>query len=415
MTTQQSAHQTMASPRGLILPKGFKAAGAMAKIKPSATKNDVAVIYSERMAHAAAVYTTNRVKAAPLWVTRDHLSDGRAQAIVANSGNANACTGAQGRQDAEAMCRTVGMCLGIRSEDVIVASTGVIGQRLPMDRVEVGIRAACAGLRVDGGMEAAEAIMTTDTVPKTATTEVSLSDGPVRISGMCKGSGMIAPQMALLPHATMLAFLMTDAVIAPDLLLELLVDAVDQSFNRITVDGDMSTNDVVAILANAMSGGSEIVQGSEEATRFAEALNGVCLDLAKMIARDGEGATKLVTISVTGARDSAEAKRVGMSVANSNLVKTALFGNDPNWGRILAAVGYSGVEVDEERITLTIGDLKIFDRGSGVRFPREVGIEVLRKPEVEIRIDLGRGTAEATVYTCDLSYDYVRINAEYTT
>lgn len=392
----------------LVLPTGFRAAGVAAQIKPESTKKDVAIIHSITSATAAAVYTTNKVKAAPLSVSRQHLADGTARAIVANSGNANACTGAPGRQDAETMCRWVGEKLNLAPGDVLVASTGVIGQRLPMDRIRSGIEAACARLSEHDGMEAAQAIMTTDTVPKTETVEVKGANGTMRITGMCKGSGMIAPNMA-----TMLAFLMTDAAVEPALLSRLLREAVDRSFNMITVDGDRSTNDFVVLLANGAAGVPALSYGSSGCSAFAEALNGVCLSLAKQIARDGEGATKLVTISVRGARHFEEAKQVGMSVANSNLVKTALFGNDPNWGRILAAVGYSGADVAEERITLSIGGLKVFERGVGVAFSRSEGIEALRKPEVEIAIDLGQGKGEATVYTCDLSTDYVKINAEY--
>ena len=394
----------------LILPKGFRAAGAAAQIKPESTKKDVAIVYSITPASAAAVYTTNKVKAAPLSVSRQHLADGTARAILANSGNANACTGAPGRRDAETMCRWAAEKLDLAPKDVLVASTGVIGQRLPMDRIQAGVEAACARLSEHGGMEAAQAIMTTDTVPKTETAEVKGANGTMRIAGMCKGSGMIAPNMA-----TMLAFLMTDAAIQPALLGRLLREAVDRSFNVITVDGDMSTNDFVALLANGAAGVPALNYGSSDYAAFAEALNGVCLSLAKQIARDGEGATKSVTITVRGARHFEEAKQVGMSVANSNLVKTALFGNDPNWGRILAAVGYSGADVAEERITLSIGGLRVFERGIGLAISRSEGVEALRKPEVEIDIDLGQGKAEATVYTCDLSTDYVKINAEYTT
>ncbi|MFH1009463.1 MAG: bifunctional glutamate N-acetyltransferase/amino-acid acetyltransferase ArgJ [Candidatus Latescibacterota bacterium] len=398
------------TPSRLILPKGFRAAAAAAQIKSGSTKKDVAILHSISQASAAAVFTTNKVKAAPLLVSRAHLSNGVAQAIVANSGNANACTGQAGRKDAETMCRWASEKLNLAPEDVLVASTGVIGQRLPMDRIRAGIEAACHQLGEDGGMDAAQAIMTTDTVPKTETVEIQGSAGPMRITGMCKGSGMIAPNMA-----TMLAFLMTDAAIAPALLEQLLREAVDRSFNMITVDGDMSTNDFVALLANGAAGVPPLEAGSPDCTAFSQALDEVCLSLARQIARDGEGATKLVTISVRGARDLAEARQVGMSVANSNLVKTALFGNDPNWGRILAAVGYSGADVAEERITLAIGALKIFEHGCGLDFAKSEGIEALRRPEVEIAIDLGQGNAEATVYTCDLSYDYVKINAEYTT
>ncbi|MCK5526816.1 MAG: bifunctional glutamate N-acetyltransferase/amino-acid acetyltransferase ArgJ, partial [Candidatus Latescibacteria bacterium] len=345
-------------PGDVTTPLGFLAGGIHCGVKRKSL--DLALLTSESPCAVAGLFTTNRVKAAPLLVSQKHLADGMAQAIVANSGNANACTGEAGRQDAETMCVWASEKLNLAPKDVLVASTGVIGQRLPMDRIRAGIEAACARLSEHGGMDAEQAIMTTDTVPKTETVEIGGSGGAMRITGMCKGSGMIAPNMA-----TMLAFLMTDAAIQPALLSRLLREAVDRSFNMITVDGDMSTNDFVALLANGAAEVPALDYGSPDCTAFAEALNKLCLSLAKQMARDGEGATKLVTISVRGARDFEEAKQVGMSVANSNLVKTALFGNDPNWGRILAAVGYSGADVAEERITLAIGGLRIFERGKG--------------------------------------------------
>ena len=392
------------------LPKGFTAGSAAAKIKPTSTKDDVAAILSGRAASAAGMYTTNKVKAAPLRVSQAHLENGVAQAIVVNSGNANACTGQQGIQDAQEMCRLAGDLLGVSSQDVLVASTGVIGRQMPMDRVRAGIEAACKRLRPEGGLDAARAIMTTDTVPKTFCTRVELGGGEITLSGFCKGSGMIAPNMA-----TLLAFLMTDAAIEPSCLKELLSGAVQDSFNMLTVDGDMSTNDFVTILANGESGVPTLAEGTRDHVRFSGALNAACLDLAQRMARDGEGATKLVRVNVCGARDRGEVRQVGMSVANSNLVKTALFGNDPNWGRILAAAGCSGADVDEELTTLSIGDLRIYERGAAVEFPNALGVHALDRAEVDINIDLGQGSASGTVYTCDLSYEYVKINAEYTT
>ena len=391
-------------------PKGFKAAGIACGIKAQEGVKDLALIYSEVPASAAATMTRNRVKGSPLKVTAEHLVDGRAQAVVVNSGNANACTGEQGVRDAQRMAELTASCLGICAEDVLVSSTGVIGRLLPMDAVEAGIRRLVPLLRPDGGEDAARGIMTTDLTPKQIGAEVELSDGTIRIGGICKGSGMIAPNMA-----TMLAFLTTDAQVEAGLLRRCLRDAVERSFNLMTVDGDTSTSDTVALLANGASGCAPLVEGSEDLRRFEEALGFVTVELAKKIARDGEGATKFVTIRVSGARTFEDAKTVGKSVANSKLVKTALFGADPNWGRIVCATGYSGAEVEPELLRVSLGDVQVFDRGMGTDFDQEAARQVLLASEVTIAIDLGQGEEAAEVYTCDLSYDYVKINAEYTT
>ena len=391
-------------------PKGFKAAGIACGIKTQADVKDLALIYSEVPASAAATMTRNRVKGSPLKVTAEHLADGRAQAVVVNSGNANTCTGEQGVRDARRMAELTASGLGIRTEDVLVSSTGVIGRLLPMDAIEAGIRGLVPLLRPDGGDDAAQGIMTTDLAPKQIAVEVELSDGMIRIGGICKGSGMIAPNMA-----TMLAFLTTDAQVEAGLLRRCLRDAVERSFNLMTVDGDTSTSDTVALLANGMSGCAALAEGSEDLRRFEEALGFVTAELAKKIARDGEGATKFVTIRVSGAHTFEDAKTVGKSVANSSLVKTALFGADPNWGRIVCAAGYSGAEVEPERISVSLGDVQVFHRGMGTDFDQEAARQVLLAPEITIAIDLGQGEETAEVYTCDLSYDYVKINAEYTT
>ena len=391
-------------------PSGFRAAGVQCGIKAKTDKRDLALIYSEVPASAAAVYTKNRVKAAPLRITKRHLGNDRAQAVVANSGNANACTGETGLQDALRTAEWVSETLKIATEDVLVASTGVIGVPLPMDRIELGVREAALKLREDGGDEAAEAIMTTDLVPKKIAVEVGLSTGKVTIGGITKGSGMIAPDMA-----TMLAFLTTDASIEPHVLAGLLRNSVERSFNMITVDGDMSTNDTVIVLANGAADGPTLVGDNADTELFHQGLDFVAKELAQRIVRDGEGATKFVIVRVRGARAFHDAKTVAMSVANSNLVKTAVFGEDPNWGRILAAVGYSGVEVDERKIQVSVGGVPIFHDGLGAAFDRDQVRGTLQGREVLIEVDLKDGSACAEVYTCDLSYDYVRINAEYTT
>lgn len=391
-------------------PQGFKAAGGFGGIKDGSTKLDVALLESERKASAAAVYTTNQVQAAPLYVCREYLRDGSARAVVLNSGNANACTGEQGMDNARAMCAQVGQALGIDSEEVLVCSTGVIGVQLPMNAIEKGIAAAVAARSTAGGDDAAVAIMTTDTVPKTYAVEVDIDGTKIRVGGMTKGSGMIAPNMA-----TMLGVVTTDAAVAPALLRELLSTAVKRSFNCITVDGDMSTNDTVIVLANGAAGGGELLAGSEATALFAEALEVVCRELARMIARDGEGATKLVAIEVHGARSEEEARQVGLSVANSNLVKTAIFGRDPNWGRILCAMGYAGVVMDPQKVEVALCGTPIYGAGSGLAFDHKALVEAMSAENIPIVIDLAAGSERAEIFTCDLSYDYVRINAEYTT
>ena len=391
-------------------PRGFRAAGALGGIKAESTKLDVALVASDRIANAAAVYTTNRVQAAPLHLCREYLQDGKAHAVVLNSGNANACTGDQGLDNARAMSVQVGQGLGVRSEDVLVCSTGVIGVQLDMDAVQKGIAGVLSGLQDDGGDDAAVAIMTTDTKPKTSALSLKIGDEIVHVGGMSKGSGMIAPNMA-----TMLGVITTDANVPPDLLREILSLAVKRSFNCITVDGDMSTNDTVIALANGAAGGPPLEPNTSSCAALAEAIEMVCRDLARQIARDGEGATKLVSIEVVGAASEDEARQVGLSVANSNLVKTAVFGRDPNWGRILCAMGYAGVPMDPENVAVYLCDTQIYGSGSGLPFDHKALVEAMSAADIPIVIDLASGTARAEIFTCDLSYDYVRINAEYTT
>ena len=387
--------------------RGFRAAGLNCGVKEEL--KDLALVYSELGASGAGVYTKNRVRAAPIQVCREHLQDGNARAVVLNSGNANACTGDPGLVNARRMCDLTAEKLGLAAAEVVVCSTGVIGVPLPMDAIVEGIPQVVEALSVHGGEDAATAIMTTDTVSKTFAIEIEIKGAKVRIGGMAKGAGMIAPDMA-----TMLSVVTTDADIAPDLLQQALASAVDQSFNCITVDGDMSTNDTVIVLANGASG-APVIEGDESVGEFSAGLVMVCRELARQIARDGEGATKLVSIQVSGARDKEEARQVGLSVANSNLVKTAVFGRDPNWGRILCAVGYSGVAIDPDHVRVSRCGTAIYSGGSGLSFDQHALIELMGAEEIPIEIDLAQGDAEADIFTCDFSYDYVRINAEYTT
>ena len=385
--------------------RGFKAAGIRAGVKPGSDKEDIALVYSERAASGTAVYTTNRVYAAPIDVDREHLGNGTAQAVVLNSGNANACTGEQGLADAQRMCQLVAEGLRLPAEEVLVCSTGVIGVPMPMEVIEKGIGEAVGALAEDGGAAAARAIMTTDTVPKSFAVELEIGGKTVRVGGMAKGAGMIAPNMA-----TMLSVITTDAELPSDLLQEMLGKAVRRSFNCITVDGDMSTNDTVIVLANGAAGVA-LEAGTPEAETFYEGLEEVC----RQLARDGEGATKLISIGVRRATNEAEARQVGLSVANSNLVKTAVFGNDPNWGRILCAAGYAGVELDPEQAEVSLCGTEIFKNGAGQPFDEKELSAAMQSEEIPIEIDLAQGEAEAEIFTCDLSYEYVRINAEYTT
>lgn len=402
-------------PGGIAAVPGFMAAGVAAGIKRvDSPKKDVAVIFTRYPAKAAAVFTTNKVKAAPIFVTREHLAGGIARAVVVNSGNANACTGEQGMRDARRMASLTGELLGIGPREVIVASTGVIGVPLPMDRVEAGILRAVRDLSETGGASAAQAIMTTDTRPKEVAVRLELQGHPVAIGAMAKGSGMIHPNMA-----TMLGFIATDAAISQPLLQSALRQVVGETFNMLTVDGDTSTNDMVALMANGAAGNPEISGPGADYDLFVQALSHVCRQLARMIARDGEGATKLVTVQVRQAPGVEDARRAAKAVANSNLVKTAIFGADANWGRILTAVGYSGAEFDPAKVDIFLAGERETEQvagdGAGLRFDEEKARSILEGDEVTIVIDLHAGGAEATAWTCDLSYDYVRINADYRT
>ncbi|MGB2939024.1 MAG: bifunctional glutamate N-acetyltransferase/amino-acid acetyltransferase ArgJ [Candidatus Dormiibacterota bacterium] len=402
---------------GVTAPLGYVAGAASAGIKAASGglsaapgQLDVAVLYSERPATAAAVFTTNKVKAAPVVISQLNLANGMARALVVNAGNANACTGSQGFKDALVMGKLCADELDLDPAEVLVASTGVIGRMMPMDIVHEGVVAASHSLSVDGGAAAARAIMTTDTLPKQAGAAFEYGGRTIRLGGMAKGSGMIHVNMA-----TMLAFVTTDAAVtAPDL-AQVVRRVADRSFNMVTIDGDMSTNDMLAVFANGAAGGAPLLPGAglEE---FEAALLGLCVDLSRQLAGDGEGASRLFTVQVRGAASEENAREMARTVACSNLVKTAIHGGDPNWGRVVAALGYSGGELVLDRLSVSIGDTVVFANGAGLS---EIDLEAVRRAfeadEVSIVCDLGLGEGDATAFGCDLTADYVRINADYTT
>lgn len=390
--------------------KGFKFSAVEAAVKKPG-RLDLALIFSETSAAVAAVYTTNKVKAAPVLLSMERTRNGLCQALVVNSGNANACTGAQGMDDARETARLVAEGLGVPDEAVLVSSTGVIGQNLPMERIRKSIPPLVQGLSESTLEDVAAAIMTTDTFPKLAVRSGTAGGKEYTVAGVAKGAGMIMPNMA-----TMLAFIVTDAAIEPRWLDKVFRETVDSSFNAITVDGDTSTNDTALIMANGAAGNPPIREGAPEAAQFAGLLREVLLSLARDIVRDGEGATKFVEITVKGAVSDAEAKQAAMAIANSSLVKTAFFGQDANWGRILAAVGYSGIQVEQDRLALWFDDVQMVQNGIFAGGDAEArGTEVLRKKEFAVTVDLKLGKGSATVYTCDLSHEYVSINADYRT
>ena len=393
---------------GVATARGFRAAGVSAGIKANGSP-DLALIVADAPAQVAAVYTTNKVLAAPVVVSQEHLkrSGGTARAIVVNSGCANSCTGDTGMRDARAMAEDTARLVGCPIEQVLVASTGVIGVALPMDKVRAGLPAAFAALGADQGPAAARAIMTTDLSPKQSAASISIGGREATIGGMCKGAGMIEPMMA-----TMLGFVTTDAAVPKALLDRALREAVDQSFNAITVDGDSSTNDCVLLLA---SGAGGVVIDEASYGIFVEGLTAVCRDLALAIVRGGEGATKLVTVTVTGAASSVEARKAAKVIANSLLVKTALHGGDPNWGRLICAAGRAGVSFDASRAAVTMGSLVLFKDGQPHDELAPAAADYLKGAELTIGVDLGSGSASSTVWTCDLSAEYVRINADYRT
>jgi glutamate N-acetyltransferase/amino-acid N-acetyltransferase len=392
---------------GVTAAQGFVAGGLYCGIRKA--KKDIAIIRSLKPAVTAGVFTLNKVVAAPLLVDKIQLQKSYlCSAVVVNSGNANACTGEQGMKDAWIMVNKTAEALNVPQEQVLVSSTGVIGQYLPMDKVTEGIRTLSTQLSTDGNSDAATAIMTTDIFSKECAVRFSIGSSVITIGGMAKGSGMIAPNMA-----TMLAFVTTDAVIAPSALQGALRAANNLSFNRITVDGDMSTNDMLLVLANGLAKNEEIKENTSAYQQFFKALEYVLIKLAKMIARDGEGATKFIEIIVSGARTEDEATQAARAVANSNLVKTAIHGADANWGRILAAVGYSGIDFDPANISIGFNDLPVLKPNYEIVLDEEKAKAVLSQDSITILINLKQGYAEARFWTCDLTKDYIHINASY--
>lgn len=393
--------------------QGFKAAGIVAGLKQSG-KKDLALIYSEKKAVAAATFTTNKVKAAPVLLNMEYIKNENTQAIIINSGQANACTGKNGFEDSKTIAEITAAELGLDPKEVLQASTGVIGVSIPMDIMKEGIKKICSLKSEEGGKDAAQAIMTTDTKSKEITVEIVLDGKKVLISGMAKGSGMIKPNMA-----TMLSFVVTDANISKAMLNKAVKESVADSYNMISVDGDTSTNDTMICLANGVAENELIDSENEEFKVFKEALDFVNKELAKKMARDGEGATKLVEVEVINAQDIESAKLCAMSVVSSNLVKAALFGSDPNWGRIVCAVGYSGGEFDPDKVDVhfrsSAGEIKVFEKGMNVHFNEELASEILDQEKIVIHINLNQGEYSAKAWGCDLTYKYVEINGEYRT
>jgi len=392
---------------GVVAPLGFLAAGVSAGLK-SGGKRDIALVVADECVPAAAVFTTNLVAAAPVVVSRSHIASGCARALVVNAGNANACTGAQGLLDARTMAVAVAETLECRSEQVVVASTGVIGVPLPVERVVAAIPEAAAALDNRSGTHAAEAIMTTDTFPKEIAVTFDLNGRRITVGGMAKGSGMIAPNMA-----TMIAVITTDAPLSSEAVDRALRDSVATTFNRVTVDSDTSTNDTALLMASGAAGGEMIEPGTDAYDRVFDAVHTVAGELARMIARDGEGATKLVTVAVSGAESESDAEKVAFAVANSPLVKTALFGGDANWGRVAGAVGRAGARMDPDALDIDFAGIRVCRDGCAVGFDEDEAAAALSGTEVEIAVNLNLGDGCAVVWTCDLSYDYVRINGDY--
>jgi len=397
---------------GVTAAKGFSAGGIHCGVKKA--KLDLAMIYTSSPAAAAGVFTQNLVKASPVLVTKENIASGYGRAVVINSGNANACTGQKGIDDAEEMASQTAGALGVKPAEVLVASTGVIGVPLPMENISEGINKLGKNLSPTGSYDAAEAIMTTDTFPKQAAVEVDLGGTTVKIGGIAKGSGMIHPNMA-----TLLGFITSDAAISPQLLQKALKDAVNRSFNMISIDGDTSTNDMIIVLANGEAENPLIENETKEFYRFQEGLFKVCTMLAKLIVRDGEGATKLIEIEVRGAAAEEDARKIARSIANSNLVKTAMYGEDANWGRILVAAGYSGGYFDPAKVDVYLessaGSEKMANAGMGLAFSEENAARILRETDIKIVIDLNLGQLTARAWACDLSYEYIKINTEYRT
>ena len=398
---------------GVCAAKGFTANGIHCGIRKNHSKKDLSLILSAVPASAAAVYTTNLVKGAPLTVTKKHLHNGIAQAVICNSGNANTCN-ANGIEIAEMMSDLTAKQLGISADDVVVASTGVIGQPLSIEPIAAGMPELAEGLSIHGSQAAAEGIMTTDTVMKEVAVEFQLDGKTCRIGGIAKGSGMIHPNMA-----TMLVFITTDCAISPEMLQKALSGDITGTFNMLSIDGDTSTNDMVTVLANGLAGNREIIAEGEAFNTFMKALNTITIDLCRRIAGDGEGATKLLECKVSGAADLATARTVAKSVICSSLLKAAMFGADANWGRVLCAIGYSGANVDVNKVDVSFksaaGEILVCKDGAGVEFSEEIAKTILLESEIEILVGLNSGDAGATAWGCDLTYDYVKINGDYRT
>lgn len=398
---------------GVCAPKGFTANGVHCGIRKNRTKKDLALIVSECDCTAAAVYTTNLVKGAPLTVTKENIKNGTARAVICNSGNANTCN-ADGIEISGKMCKLLGDELGISENDVVVASTGVIGQPLDIEPIKNGIKPLVKGLTSNGSTFAAEAIMTTDTVDKQIALEFEIGGKLCKIGGIAKGSGMIHPNMA-----TMLVFITTDVNISAPMLQKALSGDVQNTFNMLSIDGDTSTNDMVTVLANGLAGNKIIDSNGEDFNIFMKALNTVTVNLCRMIAGDGEGATKLLECNVTGAKDLSTAKTVAKSVVCSSLLKAAMFGADANWGRVLCAIGYSGANVDVGKIDVSFvsegGEIQVCKNGAGVDFSEEKAKKILLEKEIEINVNLSDGEFSSTAWGCDLTYDYVKINGDYRT
>ena len=395
--------------------KGFKASGIHCGIRKNKTKRDIALIYSEVKCTAAAVYTTNLVQSSPITVTKKNLADGYAQAVIVNSGNANTCN-ADGIEKAEMMCQLVADKLDISAEDVIVGSTGVIGQILPIEPIADGMAQLVSELdnTLESGANAAEAIMTTDTVKKEVAVETEIDGKIVKIGGISKGSGMIHPNMA-----TMLCFVTTDAKISAEMIKKAVKTAADSTFNMVSIDGDTSTNDTLAVMASGLAENKEITCEGEDYNKFVEALTAVCKGLSKMMAKDGEGATKLLVCKVSGAKTEKDAKGVAKSVICSSLLKAAMFGADANWGRVLCAIGYSGCDVDVNKVDVSFqskaGKISVCQGGAGIDFSEEIAKTILVEDEIDILVDLNDGEFYAEAYGCDLTYEYVKINGDYRT
>lgn len=398
---------------GMSAVQGFKSTGIHCGIKRA--KKDLAIIYSQEEAVAAGVFTQNKVAAAPVILTKEHLeaTGGKCKAIIVNSGNANACTGTKGLEDARMTASLAAQELGVDEKEILVSSTGVIGVYLPMDKISQGIKNIWQDLQdTNNSQAAAEGIMTTDTFPKEVLVETVIDGKTVKIGGIAKGSGMIHPNMA-----TMLSFIVTDINIGLEMIKEALKEVVDVTFNMISVDGDTSTNDMVLVMANGLAGNKMINEKNKDYHAFKEALFALCFKLAELIIRDGEGATKFVTVKVKNAQTLEDARLAARSITTSNLVKTALFGEDANWGRVIAAIGYSGAAFDPNQVNMYIesarGSQQMMEKGMGLPFDEEKAKAILKEKDITLIVDLVSGFQEATAWTCDFSYDYVKINAEY--